>query len=438
LGGSHPPALRTVWGIHFDLSNITQGAHHAFVTLTDSKSAKMRAWARLPVAASGARRVRVKDHQALVGNVQWWSTCSPALRSLLPMLYAMSAHQGSLFLEPPSEREWEEYDDAKALLRLLIDMGTEQPDLFKASLVDALEFYDVTRLPAGLHVPVRYIGSDANGLETGGVMSAVDYTAGTWTVARALEYAPDLIRLCSQTGTETPDDDLIILVTELLAVIALAAQHAPAWTGYHVAAMIDNEGARIALTTRRSRNRYVRYLLLVLSRLEFQYKFKVVAFYVNTKTNWFLDYIGRDLDLDAPDALDTLQREVMRESTVCAEQHEREMMKRALALSRDESESASTRAAAAIEERELGDAMARSLLAVTEGEQMLAVVVNSQLPTLTAMFTSYPVGLLRHALERTQRVGVGGVPSVDADLAVSWLFESGAEYLQTHLELYRG
>lgn len=304
-------ALRTVWGIHFDLSNITQGAHHAFVTLTDSKFAKMRAWARLPVAASGARRVRVKDHQALVGNVQWWSTCSPALRSLLPMLYAMSAHQGSLFLEPPSEREWEEYDDAKALLRLLIDMGTEQPDLFKASLVDALEFYDVTRLPAGLHVPVRYIGSDANGLETGGVMSAVDYTAGTWTVARALEYAPDLIRLCSQTGTETPDDDLIILVTELLAVIALAAQHAPAWTGYHVAAMIDNEGARIALTTRRSRNRYVRYLLLVLSRLEFQYKFKVVAFYVNTKTNWFLDYIGRDLDLDAPDALDTLQRELL-------------------------------------------------------------------------------------------------------------------------------
>ena len=150
---------------------------------------------------------------------------------------------------------------------------------------------------------------------------------------------------------------------------------------------------------------------------------------------------SRTVALDASSveaALDALQREVMRESTVCAEQHEREMMERALALSRDESESASTRAAAAIEERELGDAMARSLLAVTEGEQMLAVVVNSQLPTLTAMFTSYPVGLLRHALERTQRVGVGGVPSVDADLAVSWLFESGAEYLQTHLELYRG
>jgi hypothetical protein len=119
------------------------------------------------------------------------------------------------------------------------------------------------------------------------------------------------MRVCAESSDAAVDTELIILVTELLAVIALAAQHCSSWSGYLVAAMIDNEGARIALSTRRSRNRYVRYLLLVLGRLEFEYKFRVVAYYVNTKTNWFLDYIGRDLDLEAPDALDTLQRDLI-------------------------------------------------------------------------------------------------------------------------------
>ena len=304
-------AIKTVWGLSFDLSGIVDGPQFAFVTLTSSKFIKMATWAALPSTQPGVRRVLVKDHQKLVGNVQWWSTCSPALRSLLPSLYSASAFAEGQYLDLPSEAAWLEYDDAKALLLFFIDMGESRPDLFRASLVDALDFYDVARLPVGLDIKVRYIGSDANGLETGGVMSAVDYLAGTWAVARADEYSEDLMRLCAESSEATVDTELIILVTELLAVIALAAQHCSSWSGYLVAAMIDNEGARIALSTRRSRNRYVRYLLLVLGRLEFEYKFRVVAYYANTKTNWFLDYIGRDLDLDAPGALETLQRELI-------------------------------------------------------------------------------------------------------------------------------
>ena len=55
------------------------------------------------------------------------------------------------------------------------------------------------------------------------------------------------------------------MVTEPFAIVALMAQHAEAWTGHHVAAMID------ARTTRRSRNRHVRFFLLVLSPLEFEF-----------------------------------------------------------------------------------------------------------------------------------------------------------------------
>ena len=61
------------------------------------------------------------------------------------------------------------------------------------------------------------------------------------------------------------EDDLIIFVTELLAVIALAAEHGPVWSGSVVASIIDNDNANIAINTRRSRNRYVRYLLLILT-----------------------------------------------------------------------------------------------------------------------------------------------------------------------------
>ena len=89
------------------------------------------------------------------------------------------------------------------------------------------------------------------------------------------------------------DDDLIIFVTELLTVIALAAEHGPAWSGSVVASIIDNDNANIAINMRRSRNRNVRYLLLILTALEFKYKFRMVAYYVNTHSNWLLDGIGR-------------------------------------------------------------------------------------------------------------------------------------------------
>ena len=170
----------------------------------------MATWAALPSTQPGVRRVLVKDHQKLVGNVQWWSTCSPALRSLLPSLYSAGAFAEGQYLNPPSEAAWLEYDDAKALLLFFVDMGESRPDLFRASLVDALDFYDVARLPVGLDIKVRYIGSDANGLETGGVMSVVDYLAGTWAVARADEYSEDLMRLCAESSDATVDTELII------------------------------------------------------------------------------------------------------------------------------------------------------------------------------------------------------------------------------------
>jgi hypothetical protein len=93
----------------------------------------------------------------------------------------------------------------------------------------------------------------------------------------------------------------------------------------------------------------------------------------------------------------------------------------------------------------VGGAAGEAAAAAVPGEpeldnaMLFAAIVSSELPSLSERFGElYPIGLLRHALERTrQQVGAGRVPRVDAELAANWLLESGGDYLQTHLELYR-
>ena len=178
-----------------------------------------------------------------------------------------------------------------------------------------MDFYDLAHMPVGLGLKVRYVGSDANGHETGGLLSVVDYEARTWAFARAAEYAPALLDKLGMEGAQM-EKELIIFVTELLAVISLAAQHGASWSGSVVASLIDNDNANIALNTRRSRNRYVRYLLLVLGALEFRYRFRLVAYYINTHSNWLLDGIGRFerfSDKDDDEVREMIQKELIDE-----------------------------------------------------------------------------------------------------------------------------
>ena len=108
---------KTVWGIVFDLSRVVEGPQFAFVTLTSSKFVKMRAFAERVSMQPGQRLIRRSDHDEIVGNVQWWSTCAAALRALLPMFYIMSRGDGE-YISPAGDpveqaRAWEEYDEAR-------------------------------------------------------------------------------------------------------------------------------------------------------------------------------------------------------------------------------------------------------------------------------------------------------------------------------------
>ena len=292
LGHSH-----TFWGITYHLERAAEGIVFVWIELTRSKKAKAATMVRLPFAQPGVRQVRLVDHQRLTGNVQWWSVCAPSLRGLLGSLCAMLASYGSVWLAPDGSADevammWQEYDDATALLRTLIEYGGRGEKCFQARIVDLLDFYNLAHMPVGLGLKVRYVGPDANGHETGGLLSAVDYEARTWAFVCAAEYASALLGKLGLEGAPL-EEELIIFVTELLAVVSLAAQRGASWSGSVVASPIDNDNANIALNTRRSRNRYVRYLLLVLGALEFGCRFRVVAYYINTHSNWLPHGIGR-------------------------------------------------------------------------------------------------------------------------------------------------
>ena len=47
-------------------------------------------------------------------------------------------------------------------------MSEALPDLFRATLIDCVAFQDLRRLPRSLGILMGQVGTDANGLETGG------------------------------------------------------------------------------------------------------------------------------------------------------------------------------------------------------------------------------------------------------------------------------
>ena len=168
-------------------------------------------------------------------------------------------------------------------------------DHFTCPLLDALN--PLERIHTGLADRRRYIGSDATGEDVvrdrgrPSVMAITDFTAATWfAVATSAFYVP-LRRKCGKFA-----DDLIVYIAELLPVVALACQRKGAWTGEIIVAVIDNDNARHAINSRKSKNRYARYLLRILTLLEVKYKFRVVAYYVNTHHNVLNDTISRVFD----------------------------------------------------------------------------------------------------------------------------------------------
>ena len=75
--------------------------------------------------------------------------------------------------------------------------------------------------------------------------------------------------------------------------MALAARQGDRWAGKMVVYVGDNSNVNGWLTTRRSGNRYVRFLLRLLLRMEGQHRFQTIAGYIRTEHNAFADDLTR-------------------------------------------------------------------------------------------------------------------------------------------------
>ena len=101
-------------------------------------------------------------------------------------------------------------------------------------------------------------------------------------------------------GNEGVDEDLdvdlnaiLISLAELITFMALAAARAEAWEQKVVVYVGDNTNVIGWLNSRASNNRYARFMLRLLVRLEAHYKFQTVGVYIRTGYNEFADDLTR-------------------------------------------------------------------------------------------------------------------------------------------------
>ena len=86
---------------------------------------------------------------------------------------------------------------------------------------------------------------------------------------------------------------LLISLAELITFLALAAHQAPQWEYKLVVYLGDNTNVVGWLVTRTTNNRYARFMLRVLVRIESAHHFQALAVYIRSGNNVFADDLTR-------------------------------------------------------------------------------------------------------------------------------------------------
>ena len=297
--------LIMLWGLELDLHGLTPLTQ--YLRMPNEKVKGGLARLDMPEHAIGVRAVRLRAHIAFTSYFQYLSTVIQSLKPFVSALWAVTSTETREWVDPvgsPSEkaRAWLEVDEAKAMLRLTLELGAENPGLLQRSLLFVIDPVDAAAVPNGLRIVVA--GSDADGFdeENGGIISAGDLTHGVSYVGFGEDYVAYL-RRHHEVNTKSE----IIFVLETLALVALACERCSVWRDSLVFFAVDSDNAKHAVNNKTSRNAYVRYLLAILTMLEVRFHFRIVAVYVWTKHNVFFDQIGRRLKRDDADWLKSAQ-----------------------------------------------------------------------------------------------------------------------------------
>ena len=285
---------KLIWGLIYDTETCTR-------SLPAAKIEKAFYLLHLPEFDTGNTQVPLKLMQELRGNQQYWLAVFPGLA---PYLGATND-----LLGPPDEKGmavprgdnleavWAGFWEAIELQRLLIDNQGVWETRFTHSLVGSLSLSEYLTFP-GLQDSVVWASGDA----TTEAIGAVDWTSRTAVVESVRDlWNPLKAFLDESSGRpegrfaagEEEEEEVIISIAELLAVLGLVAARWKAWKGKIVIYAGDNQNVISWLASRSARPPAARYLLQVLAAAESTGHFRLYAEYIRTYHNTVADDLTR-------------------------------------------------------------------------------------------------------------------------------------------------
>ena len=307
--GQYSPS-QIIWGLAYDTERQSR-------SLPAPKLEKAAHLLALPDFNRGNRCVQLSLVQELRGNQQFWLSALPVLSSLLGASNALlgppsPAGDAVPKGDTPSERErlWVRFWDAVEVQRYLVEVREEWATTFTHPMVSALSFTEMLALPQ-----VRSKIVWASGDATLDRVAAIDWTFGQAFSLETDAFRPPLlsfVREALATSHEEREgaeelafepgvpEQFIVSVTELLAVVALAAARGPAWRGRLVAYAGDNQTVGSWLRKRHTHRAVPAFLLQFLTVLEAVYGFRVHFAYIRTYHNTTADALTRN---DSPPQL---------------------------------------------------------------------------------------------------------------------------------------
>ena len=295
------------WGYVMDLSKLPEEGPLAG-TLSGTREKVLKFLNQLTVLQDNVytRRLKLKSLEEATGLAVWLAQTNSLLQALLPSFYCAYNSLGKEYVAPAGSaanvnQVWAELEDAVGLAKqLCLDYNTFTA-AFTASVTRALSPLE----QVALGVPRLVWQTDATGkdplFEGGkkvvspngkpvykqGVFGLALFGLKAWGAALVEDYETLL------QGVVGLDRESHIVVGEMLPIVAAAMEHGEELRGFIVTCLVDNIAVVAALNKRASGHPFVRYLSLLLARLESLYGFQLVAYYINTKRNVLADDISR-------------------------------------------------------------------------------------------------------------------------------------------------
>ena len=304
----NPSQIFEPWGFLMDLTRIPEmGPLFGIVRAKSDKVVKfLKLLTDIGLDNVGKRRLTCKALAEVTGLAVWLAQTNSLLQALLPSFYNAMNSLDHEFVVPAGSavavnQVWAELEDAFYLaIQLCHDFKTFEA-VFTASVTRALSPLDqvalgVPRLiwqsDATGHDPLLKNGAPVVGPDGKVVCAAAVYgivisALNIW-VAELVENYEALLQ--DVVGGDSAEH---VVVAEMLPLVAAAMEHKEELRGFLITCLVDNISVVVALNKRASSHPFIRYLCLLLARLESVYGFQVVGYYINTKRNVVPDGISR-------------------------------------------------------------------------------------------------------------------------------------------------